>query len=127
MAIRRVKIVIDTESLKSGATTASCIYMLAPSDMNPYNQGQDELGVTVNNGDSVIWSPCGFDPSIPIKLKANANPGVLTTNMEATYNDDGTVTALATKTCNSAIYRFAFVVDDDDYDPYSWDPYITIE
>ncbi len=127
MATRRIKIVIDTKSLLAGASVGSCVYMLAPTDMNPYNQGQDELGVTVNKGDTVIWSPCGFDSETRIKLIAAESPGVLITDMTTDYNDDGTVTALAQGNCNKGIYRFAFTVNDRDFQPFTWDPYMTIE
>ena len=127
MATRRIKIVIDTDKLVPGQDPSSCIYMLGTSDMDPTQQGQNELGVTINNGDSVIWSPCGFDGAVNVKLIAAASPGILLTNMRTVYNDDGTVTALATSSCNSGIYRFAFTVDDNDFQPYTWDPYMTIQ
>lgn len=129
MATRYIKILIDTQSLLSSPapTVASCVYMVAPSEMSPYNQAQDELGVTVNNGDTVIWSASGFDAETKITLIKAKTPGILDTNMTTVYNDDGTVSALATKDCNAGIYRFAFTVDDQDFSQYSWDPYMTIE
>ncbi|NQY64904.1 MAG: hypothetical protein HRT38_14475 [Alteromonadaceae bacterium] len=128
MAIRRVKVVIDTVNVLAGKAVGSCVYMVAPSALKPLNQGQFELGITVNINDQVIWSPCGFDSNTKIKLIANQDGSpAFTNNMTVKYNDDGTVTGLAKTTCNSAIYRFAFIVDDDDFTQFSWDPYITIQ
>lgn len=101
--------------------------MVAPTDMSPYNQAKDELGVTVKNGDEVVWVASAFDSGAEVNLLQAESPGVLDTNMRTEYNNDGTVTALATSTCNSGIYRFAFTLDDQDFQPYTWDPYITIE
>ncbi len=125
MTVKGIKIVVDTDSLTQQDVGPN-VYMLGPSNLSPSDQGGDELGITVNNGDQVIWSAVGFKPDVKIRLKAAETPGALTTNMNTTYNDDGTVTAEATTQGDRVIYRFSFVVDDVDYTSYTWDPYITI-
>jgi hypothetical protein len=116
--------VLDTETTqKAGSGTPATVYMISDQGTAASGQGSNELTITVNAGDTIIWTLVpliSFMTSTFTAFDQTSGTGTLKTSQ----NSSTQFTAQCIG-AGSVTYHFNLQIIDDT-NTYSWDPYITI-